>query len=126
MLPRQTYEQRCLMPGIYEIPCRVFPNGAGVPTFDGLGIASVTHVSAGLFEVTFQDPWLGFAGTPISLCKAAASALWVEWATAYNPTTKKRQFRLFNATAVLTDLAADPANIVEFHVLGRRSTAKGG
>jgi hypothetical protein len=98
--------------GVREVCCLFFPAGTGAPTgLRGSGVASVARNSAGVFELTLEDPWLqsqliGFSATVQHTTAADLVAQVGDFTDGSSSANAKVIVRV-NAVATPTDITAN-------------------
>lgn len=103
MANRTFNDSQALEKEIKTLFVKITIGASGAPTLTkGLGSASITRTSAGLYELTLQDSYPSLVGAEMSYLKATASDQTFQLVSEAVLTTKKISF-MTKAAAVATD-----------------------
>lgn len=112
MSNRVTYKLQHRNLGIEKISFHFPPNGASQPAaVTGRGVASLTRASTGVFTITLSDSYEDLVGASVLVGLATAADITVQLGAVDVKSAKTIVLRTL-ASAVLTDIAADPDNII--------------
>lgn len=116
MANRTFNDAQALEKEVKTLFAKVTIGASGAPTLTkGLGVASITRTSAGLYELTLQDAYPAFMGMDIVQMLPALQDLTFQMNTETVLTTKKITFTC-KAAAVATDPTSTSVLFITLHL----------